>query len=156
MCWKTTLNVFVYGTLKRGHTNHDRFCRGHLRAEDATARGRLYDLPAGYPALVVDEEDVRAVGTSDPRSDAAKGGSSGPARVLDGPRVSGELLAFDDPEERLPALDLLEGFDPERDFSLYRRVLITVETSGGSAVLAWAYAVERPTGIHLPSGRWPA
>ena len=151
------LNMFFYGTLKRGHANHDRFCRGYLRVEEARTRGWLYDLPFGYPALVIDEEDVRAVGTADPASDASEQRSLGltGARLLDGPRVSGELFAFSDPEERLPALDLLEGFDPAGRSSLYRRVLIPVETSGGAGLLAWAYAVERSSGVHLPGGRWP-
>ncbi len=143
--------------MKRGHANHDLFCRGYLRIEEATVRGRLYDLPFGYPALVVPEEDVRAVGTADPAGDAdeqrrlARAG----VRPPDGPRVSGELFTFDDPEERLPALDRLEGFDPSGP-STYRRVLIPAETSGGAGVLAWAYVAEEPSGIHLPGGSWPA
>jgi gamma-glutamylcyclotransferase (GGCT)/AIG2-like uncharacterized protein YtfP len=40
-------------------------------------------------------------------------------------RVYGELLTFDDPESRLPAIDRLEGFRPG-DRSLYRRVLLPV------------------------------
>jgi hypothetical protein len=62
------LTMFFYGTLKRGHANHDQFCRGYLSAEEARTRGRLYHLPFGYPALVIDEEDIRAVGTADPTS----------------------------------------------------------------------------------------
>jgi hypothetical protein len=34
-------------------------------------------------------------------------------------------------------------------------VLIPAETSGGATVLAWAYAIEKPSGIYLPDGRWP-
>jgi gamma-glutamylcyclotransferase (GGCT)/AIG2-like uncharacterized protein YtfP len=153
---ETVLNMFFYGTLKRGHANHNRLCRGYLRAEEATVRGRLYGLPFGYPALLVEQEDVRAVGTSDHMSDAERGSPRlAGTRVLDGPRVSGELFAFGDPEERLPALDLLEGFDPGGGSSFYRRVLIPAETSGGATVLAWAYAIEKPSGIYLPDGRWP-
>ena len=148
--------LFFYGTLKRGHANHDRFCRGYLHLEEATVRGRLYDLPFGYPAMVVPEEDVQAVGTADPVADASEQRRLGHAGVRrpDGRRVTGELLTFDDPEERLPALDRLEGFDPARP-SPYRRVLIPAETSGGADVLAWAYVVEESSGIYLPGGRWP-
>jgi gamma-glutamylcyclotransferase (GGCT)/AIG2-like uncharacterized protein YtfP len=151
------LTMFFYGTLKRGHANHERFCRGYLRVEEATLRGRLYDLHFGYPALVVDERDVRAVGTADPTRDASEQWSSALVETSppDGPRVSGELFTFDDPEERLPALDLLEGFDPADASSPYRRVLVPVETAGGP-VLAWAYVVERSSGVYLPGGRWPA
>ena len=107
--------MFFYGTLKRGHANHDLYCRGYLHALEATVRGRLYHLPSGYPALVVPE---------------------------------------DDPGERLPALDRLEGFVPAGQ-SLYRRVLIPAETSGGDGVLAWAYVIEGTSGTCLPGGSWP-
>jgi gamma-glutamylcyclotransferase (GGCT)/AIG2-like uncharacterized protein YtfP len=148
--------MFFYGTLKRGHANHDLYCRGYLRAEEATVRGRLYDLPSGYPALVVPVEDVRAIGTADPLGDASEQqqlNREGAYRP-DGTLVSGELLTFDDPGERLLALDRLEGFDPSRP-SLYRRVLIPAETSGGEGVLAWAYVIEGLSGTLLPGGSWP-
>jgi gamma-glutamylcyclotransferase (GGCT)/AIG2-like uncharacterized protein YtfP len=148
--------MFFYGTLKRGHANHDLYCRGYLRAEEATVRGRLYDLPSGYPALVVPEEDVRAFGTADPLKDASEQRRPGHTGVHgpDDTLVSGELLTFDDPEGRLPALDRLEGFDPTGR-SLYRRVLIPAETSGGEGVLAWAYVIEGSSGTYLPGGSWP-
>jgi gamma-glutamylcyclotransferase (GGCT)/AIG2-like uncharacterized protein YtfP len=150
------LTLFFYGTLKRGHANHDLLCRGFLRVEEATARGRLYDLPSGYPALAVPKVDVRAIGTSDPIHDASEQRRLNRAGVYrpDGTLVSGELFVFDDPEVRLPALDRLEGFDPGRP-SLYRRVLIPAETSGSVGVLAWAYVIEKPSGTTLPGGRWP-
>ena len=110
------LTLFSYGTLKRRHANHDPFCRGYSHVEEATARGRLYDLPAGYPALVVPKEDIRAVGTADPIHDASEKqrlGRTGAHRP-DGALVFGKLFTFDDPEERLPALDRLEGFNPGR------------------------------------------
>jgi gamma-glutamylcyclotransferase (GGCT)/AIG2-like uncharacterized protein YtfP len=119
-------------------------------------RGRLYDLPSGYPALEVPKEDIRAIGTAGPLHDASeqrhldRTGVYRPGDIL----VSGELFTFDDPEERLPALDRLEGFDPGRP-SLYQRVLIPAETSGGIGVLAWAYVIEEPSGTYLPGGRWP-
>jgi gamma-glutamylcyclotransferase (GGCT)/AIG2-like uncharacterized protein YtfP len=150
------LTLFFYGTLKRGHVNHDRFCRGYLRVEEATVRGRLYDLPFGYPALVVPEEDIRAVGTADPIRDVSEQRRLDRAEAYrpDGALVVGEVFVFDDPEERLPALDRLEGFDPGGP-SPYRRVLIPAETSGGDGILAWAYVTEGSSGTHLPGGRWP-
>ena len=63
--------MFVYGTLKRGFDNHRRFCEGVLSVEEGWLRGRLYQLPAGYPALVIPERDVLADGTADPLHDAA-------------------------------------------------------------------------------------
>jgi len=122
------LRLFVYGTLKRGYWNHERFCRGVLSVEEAVVRGRLYELPSGIPVLEVPEADVLAHGTADPLADVATqarlaaefaaraahpeleengapGGRWGP--------VYGELLTFDDPETRLPAIDRLEGFLPD-------------------------------------------
>ncbi len=110
----------------------------------------------GFPALVVPEEDVRATGSADPARDAyiqRRLGDPDAASLPDGPRVLGELLLFDDPERRLPALDRLEGFHSEGN-SLYRRVLVPVETSE-RCTLAWTYTIERPSGVHLPGGRWP-
>ena len=153
----TLVSLFFYGTLKRGHANHDRYCRGALRVEEATLRGKLYDLPFGFPALVVPEEDVRATGSADPVHDASEERriTDKGVRRSDGPRVFGELFTFSDPEARLPALDRLEGFDPDGGPSLYRRVLVPVETTEGAHVAAWVYAVEMPSGIYLPGGRWP-
>jgi gamma-glutamylcyclotransferase (GGCT)/AIG2-like uncharacterized protein YtfP len=148
--------MFFYGTLKRGHANHELFCQGYLRVEEATVRGRVYVLPSAYPALVVPEEDVRATGTSDPTYDASEQRRLKRARIYrpDGAVVSGELFTFDDPEERLQALDRLEGFDPGGQ-SPYRRVLIPAETLDGACILAWAYVTEGSSGTHLPGGRWP-
>jgi gamma-glutamylcyclotransferase (GGCT)/AIG2-like uncharacterized protein YtfP len=121
------LRLFVYGTLKRGFWNHDRFCRGVLAVEDALVRGRLFETSSGIPILQVPEEDILAVGTTDPLADVAtqvrvvarmsnpeptpgrlpKKGTGAPW----GP-VYGEILTFDDPVIRLPAIDRLEGFHP--------------------------------------------
>jgi len=154
------LTLFVYGTLKRGHSNHDRFCRGVLDVREATARGRLYDLPFGFPALVVPKEDVRAEGTSDYPADARESGPSPdvciPKASLGWDVIHGEILTFGDPEERLPSVDGLEGYRPGEP-SLYRRILIPTAPSGAKrAVLAWTYAVGSASGVHLPGGRWPA
>lgn len=153
------LLMFFYGTLKRGHSNHDAFCRGARFVGEAILEGRLYDLPYGYPALTVPPENVLAVGTADPAGDAAVQRRLGPAgsHLAEGARVFGELFAFDDPEAHLPALDSLEGFDPnDPSRSPYRRVLLTVETASNGVVLAWAYVVEAASGVHLPEGRWPS
>jgi gamma-glutamylcyclotransferase (GGCT)/AIG2-like uncharacterized protein YtfP len=155
---RTRLNLFVYGTLKRGQSNHERFCRGLISAREATVRGRLYELPFGFPALVVPEADVRATGTTDYLADAeASHEEAEPSEMPSSwDAVQGELLAFDDPEERLPVLDRLEGFRPGEK-SLYRRVLIPATlTQTGTTILAWAYAIESASGLYLPGGHWPA
>ena len=51
--------------------------------------------------------------------------------------VYGELLSFDDPSTRLPAIDRLESFHPGGS-SLYRRVLVPAFT-GGTVVPVWLY-----------------
>jgi gamma-glutamylcyclotransferase (GGCT)/AIG2-like uncharacterized protein YtfP len=152
------LVMFFYGTLKRGERNHERFCGGALNVEEGAVRGDVYDLPFGYPALVVPGESIHAFGTGDFARDAEEQWRLGRELVslLAGPRTFGEILAFDDPETRLPAFDRLEGFDPADASSHYRRVLLPVETNEGSVLLAWAYGVEESSGSHLPAGRWPA
>jgi gamma-glutamylaminecyclotransferase len=75
--------VFVYGTLKRGGTNHALLADQHFIGEALTAPVyQLFQLD-GYPGL------VRAAGA--------------------GQAIAGELWAVDDPG--LARLDVLEGTD---------------------------------------------
>ena len=146
------LRLFVYGTLKRGYWNHDRFCRGVLDVQEAVVRGRLYEMPSGIPVLEVPETDILAHGTADPLADVATQarlaaefaaraahpelGENGAPGGRWGP-VYGELLTFDDPETRLPAIDHLEGFHPG-GHSMYQRVLVPAFT-GETDVPVWLY-----------------
>ncbi len=160
------LRIFVYGTLKRGYGNHDLFCQGLLELQEAQVRGRLYEGP-GYPLLEVPDEDILAHGTAEPLADVAtqarlsqqaesypRPGAESAAAGAWG-AVYGELLSFDDPESRLPAIDRLEGFRPGGR-SLYRRVLAPVAVSGASEI-AWVYTDEttRIKQRRLLSGCWP-
>ncbi len=124
-------HVFVYGTLLRGGPNHARFCGDALTIEAARTTGRLYHLPAGFPAMV---------------------------EAVDG-TVYGEAMTFPNLDTVLARLDLLEGYrpeDPER--SLYvRRVQGVTLLSTGECVPAYCYVWRG----HLPanaallvSGRW--
>ena len=141
------LRLFVYGTLKRGNWNHERFCRGVLSVEEAVVRGRLYELPSGIPVLEVPEADVLTHGTADPLADVATQArfAEDLASILEpvpenatagdcGP-VYGELFTFDDSETRLPAIDRLEDFR-RGCRSLYRRVLVPVY-AGKELISAW-------------------
>ncbi len=101
---------------------------------------------------------MRAVGTTNYLADVET-----QSRIRTEPRessrgwdmVHGELFSFDDPEERLPAFDGLEGFRPGEE-SLYERVLIpTTLARTDPAILAWTYVVDSASGLHLPGGRWP-
>jgi gamma-glutamylcyclotransferase (GGCT)/AIG2-like uncharacterized protein YtfP len=108
------LAMFVYGTLKRGERNHERYCSGARRAEEGAVRGKLYDLPHfAYPELIVPEESVRALGTNEYAGDVELQERLSRERqpTLEGPMVFGEIFFFDDPVSRLPAIDRLEGFD---------------------------------------------
>jgi gamma-glutamylcyclotransferase (GGCT)/AIG2-like uncharacterized protein YtfP len=57
--------------------------------------------------------------------------------------VYGELLTFDDPETRLPAIDRLEGFRPGGP-SLYKRVLVPVCNEHGMVLPSWLYVGANP------------
>lgn len=152
------LNLFVYGTLKRGFANHRYFCQEYLEAQVATVRGRLFALTR-FPALWIPESAVLARGSSNYLGDVAKQNSfprsgSGEPGVEFG-SVSGELLTFKDPEARLAAVDHLEGFNPKGE-SFYQRVLAYV-TAGEYRVPAWLYVFEdhQLGGLaELPGGVW--
>lgn len=160
------LKLFVYGTLKRGYPNHARFCQGVRELRPAQVRGCLFQGP-GYPFLEVPGEDILARGTAWPLADVAtqvrlsKKVHAYPGPVAENSAegtwgtVYGELLSFDDPEARLPAIDRLEGFRPEGR-SLYRRVLVPAAVNGACEI-AWAYtlATARDKGRRLVSGCWP-
>ena len=94
---------------------------------------------------------------ADAATQARLRGSPVPERAIAGAwgAVRGELLSFDDPEFRLPAIDRLEGFRPGGS-SLYRRVLVPA-TVNGARELAWVYTVEttRIKRRRIASGRWP-
>ena len=64
------ITLVVYGTLKRGQWNHDRFCRNAIDIRPAVIVGRLYELHVGFPAVVIPEETILAHGTADPLADA--------------------------------------------------------------------------------------
>ena len=123
--------VFVYGTLLRGEANHARFCADTLTIESASTTGRLYHLPAGFPALVEDAGGI----------------------------AYGEAMTFPDLEGTLARLDSLEGYRPEHaERSLYiRRVQSVTLSSTGGAVLAYCYVWRGPLpegAVLVLSGRW--
>lgn len=128
-----TVNIFVYGTLKPGESNYQRYCAGKvLSAKRAIARGQLFDLPMGYPAMTVGDS-----------------------------LVHGYLLSFPD-ETVLPYLDLLEDYDPHRpeaENEYNRRPIETYDPTMASLCWAWVYLMSLEQiyscgGVLLPEGWW--
>lgn len=161
---QNTLGLFVYGTLKRGYWNHDRFCRDALQIEEAEVRGRLYELPSGIAVLQVPDGDVIAIGTTSSLADMAMQWRLTAERLVDAiadagdwQMIRGEMMRFANPELSLPPIDRLEGFRPEMP-SLYRRVLVPILVDSGESVPAWCYVAGEHIDRHaLSSGRtsWP-
>lgn len=151
------LQVFVYGTLKRGQRNHDYYCQDATDISPATITGELFELPFGFPGIRVPDSAIRATGSTDYLADARMHRAVIPdPETPESPRslVHGELITFPD-ANRLPRLDALEGYVPGGK-GLYRRVLIPV-TARRETLLAWAYALSRrEAGSRLPGGHWPA
>jgi len=163
------LRVFVYGTLKRGRRNHLAYCSGAAAIEPARIFGRLYHLPAGYPMLVVPDSAMLAIGSSQYAQDASRQhddqwppactkpmAADSDCKEGEWEEIIGELLTFDDPATRLPALDRLEDFRPGETeagnatsrtnaTSLYVRVLVRLTEPAG--LIAWTYVA--------PNGRLP-
>lgn len=127
------LRVFVYGTLMPGELGYQQFCAGRVtQTWAAIAPGKLYDLPAGYPAM-----------------------TSGQGWV------QGYVLAFANPQI-LVQLDDYEDYDPgrgEADNLYYRQQLEVFSRDRTSLGLAWVYLmrsqfVQALRGKYLPNGRW--
>ena len=125
--------VFVYGTLKPGECNFDRYCAAKVvEMQEAIGLGQLYDLPFGYPAMTTGINDVY-----------------------------GYLLSFDDPNILLN-LDVLEDYQPDRPATENEYIRTEIETFSLERQplgLAWVYRMtpemaKRLNGILLPSGRW--
>ncbi|MBP0015594.1 MAG: gamma-glutamylcyclotransferase [Roseofilum sp. SBFL] len=125
--------VFVYGTLKPGEVNYQRYCEGRIvKEEEAIAWGRLFLLPMGYPGLTV--------GTK---------------------RIEGYVLHFQD-SHLLDQLDQLEGYHPDSPLedNQYLRQLMPVFRPTGEPLgdaLVYVMSVEKIEGYggtELLNGSW--
>ncbi len=127
------LRLFIYGTLKKGFWNHYRFCTRAISIESATTWGRLYHLPAGFPALEVPDSFILAIGTADPLADTRTQNTIDLSENTmvrpegDWNLVRGELMTFANPGFDLPPIDHLEAFNPNGS-SVYQRVLVVVKS----------------------------
>jgi gamma-glutamylcyclotransferase (GGCT)/AIG2-like uncharacterized protein YtfP len=129
------LRVFVYGTLKPGQVNFDRYCGGDRTLASplpAQVRGKLFALSLGYPAMTLGESWVK-----------------------------GYLLELAD-ATILTALDGLEDYQPHRAEAQneYQRKEVEIfGAEGRSLGLAWTYfmtlpKVEQYDGKWIPCGEW--
>ena len=153
---ETILRLFVYGTLKQGCWNHQRFCAQARSIEPAVVWGRLYHLHAGFPALEVPEGLILARATADPLADARR------QQEIDIPRfgrptgdwdlIHGELVTFTDPQRDLPPIDRLEGFRP-CGHSMYQRVMVAAECRNAS-IAVWIYRMARVTNGERIDQEW--
>jgi gamma-glutamylcyclotransferase (GGCT)/AIG2-like uncharacterized protein YtfP len=128
------LRVFVYGTLKPGQSNYIRYCGDRvLHSQAAQVKGKLFDLPFGYPAMTPGEDWVK-----------------------------GYLLCFQD-STILQELDELEDYSCDRDpieNEYERRWIEVFDLQFSSLGSAWAYFMEPEKisnfgGVGLPQGHWP-
>jgi gamma-glutamylcyclotransferase (GGCT)/AIG2-like uncharacterized protein YtfP len=130
----TDIHVFVYGTLKPGEANFDRYCRDKVTiGHRAYIDGDLYHLPTcGYPGATH--------GTN---------------------KIQGFVLSFKDPAILID-LDELEDYDRQRQPAEndYTRELVTTHTPDRILQLsAWAYfmtpqQIYQLNGILIPDGWW--
>lgn len=127
------IDVFVYGTLKPGGYNYQRYCRGRVIAQrPAIALGKLYALSLGYPGMVAGDGIVQGV-----------------------------ILSFADPSIFLD-LDQLEDYQPHRpaEENEYQRQQIPVfDLNRQPLDLVWVYlmdikTVESYSGVLIPDGCW--
>lgn len=127
------LPIFVYGTLKPGEANYQRYCAEKVvDAKIAIALGKLFALPMGYPAMTLGDRPVH-----------------------------GYLLSFTDPRV-LSQLDYLEDYQPTRtgEANLYNwQQIETYDQQGCLLGWAWVYLMTEEFvcqlgGILLPDGWW--
>jgi gamma-glutamylcyclotransferase (GGCT)/AIG2-like uncharacterized protein YtfP len=123
--------LFVYGTLKTGERNSNRFAgTPAVRTSAARTPGRLVDL-GGYPGLVAAES------SSD--------------------WVRGEYLEFADIDALLTELDRFEDYRPEEVATCeYVRREVAAVLEDGSEQRAWAYLYNLPHAALpvIPGGEW--
>lgn len=119
--------VFVYGTLKKGQSNH-RLIREFNCLGEATMKGTLYDL-GPFPAL-----------TLEPANDT----------------IHGEVYDVNT-KDGVERLDYLEGYDPNSKSNFYDRVEVDcVLKDTSKTIKAYVYVHKKISSRYryLPSGKW--
>ena len=117
-----TVNVAVYGTLREGFWNFDRFLKGRSKfIKDAFVPGFTLNGVSGVPHVVRDEANEKGV----------------------------YVEIHEVPFDMLPMLDRLEGYNPDGDpaRNTYTRITVDVEGTG-----AFMYILDRPSGSGFAYG----
>lgn len=122
--------IFVYGSLRLGFWNFDKVLRHRVsHVQKAVIKGTLYQLPAGYPALL-------------------QGNSI----------IHGEVFTLSK-ATTLKSIDLLEGYIEEGSNNLYVRQKSPVFLEDGTQIDCWVYRYTDETyvlqkGQLIPHGDW--
>lgn len=128
-------NIFVYGTLKPGESNYQCYCAGKvLESKRAIARGNLFSLPFGYPAMTLGESLVHGFLLSFPNSD-----------------ILHQLDWLEDYNSRRPAA--------ENEYN--RQLIDTYNSAFRSLGTAWVYLMTPSrvcacNGVFISDGWWSA
>lgn len=130
------LKMFVYGSLRTGFFNYDKYLKGHvIKAEPAKVNGTLYHMPnKGYPALLKGTDEVY-----------------------------GEVITVDNYETVMEAIDEMEGYlGIANKNNEYNRVVLDVhllDTNELEKCYVYMYNLEEDKDFldnreYLPHGDW--
>ncbi len=138
---------FFYGSLMERFRNFNRFVKKRVVSiEIGYCRGYLYNLPMGFPGLIVPDD---------------------PCPTL----VAGEIMRFDKPMRMMKILDRLEHYIPgneKRSIYLRRRMPVFTAAAGDDdtplrTVEAWIYvyperhlSYEHQRELRIECGQWKA
>lgn len=133
---KKKILVFVYGTLKKGYSNHRLLTTSKFISKATTVNKYLFQDNGSFP-YVIDN----SLSQSQIREELKH-------------NVMGEL--YEVTEEVLSSLDSLEGYRKNSDYSLYDRQVVTVVTEDNKKVKCNMYVSQRfyPSLKILDSGEW--
>ncbi len=132
------INIFVYGSLREGFFNYDKYLKGKvIKNIPAVLKGmELYHMPyKGYPAIVPNENN----------------------------QVFGEIMVVNDYDETIKAIDEMEGvIDHRHPENEYHKELLTVEhldTGIKEDCYVYFYNLDNDSifnekAIHIPDGDW--
>lgn len=130
------LPIFVYGSLREGFFNYDKYLKGKvLRKTEGKTKGKLYHMPyKNYPALLDGDNDVY-----------------------------GEIMILDDYENTIKALDELEGYNgPNNTLNEYEKKIVDIkETCSGEIRKCYIYAYNvdndfrfQKESVYIKNGNW--